>query len=311
MITRSMDPERDLDGFLRVIHLQDAFPRNAAEWWERHREARQDAFRRHLVGEVNGEIVAVGVLLDFETRNAINARLVVDVAHRGRGHGRRMAAALDELIAERAPTYVDARVSDGDQSSRSWAQRRGFRLHDHAIRSRLDLRTYDALLHHNALTRAEAAGLRFEVATEMDRLYDLYTRLVVDGPNQDEPPDRDTFRRHVESRSDGIALVALHGSKWIGTAIVTRQEPDGAWNEFTGVLPEHRGAGIATALKVLATNEAAGRGWAWIETINDARNAPMLAVNRALGYRPIAGTLFLRRTLQDTEARTAGPQTTA
>jgi GNAT superfamily N-acetyltransferase len=295
MIVRSMDPERDIDGYLRVIHQQDPFPRNAAEWWQRHREARQGAFRRHLVGEVGGEIVAVGVLLDVETGNAINARLVVDVALRGRGHGRTMAAALDELIAERAPAHVDARVSDGDQSSRSWAERRGFRLHNHAIRSRIDLRTYDPLDHGAAVTRAEAAGVRFEMATDMDRLYELYARLLMDEPNQDEPPDRDTFRRHVETRSDGVALVALHDSEWIGTAIVVPQGPDGAWNEFTGVLPERRGAGIATALKVLATNEAIARGWAWIETINDAGNAPMLAVNRALGYRPTAGTLFLRR----------------
>src|SRR5262249_18288807 len=123
--------------------------------------------------------------------------------------------------------------------------------------------------------------------------------------------DRDTFRRHVEARSEAIPLVALRGSEWVGTAIVVPQGPDGAWNEFTGVLPELRGTGIATALKVLATNEAVGRNSACIETINDAGNAPMLAVNRALGYRPIAGTLFLRRTLGDSGARKAGPQTTA
>ena len=310
MIIRAMDPERHLDGHLRVVHQQDPFPRNAADWWERHREARQGAFRRYLVGEVSGEIIAVGVLLDFEIGNAINARLVVDVAHRGRGHGRTMCAALDDLIAERAPTHVDARVSDGDESSRSWAERRGFRLHNHSIRSRLDLWAYDPLVRGNAVTRAEAAGLRFEMATDMDHLYELYARLVVDEPDQDEPPDRDTFRRHIEARSDVIALVALHGSEWVGTAIVVPQGPDGAWNEFTGVLPDRRGAGIATALKVLVTNEAVGQGWAWIETINDAENAPMLAVNRALGYRPVAGTLFLRRTLSESAARTAGPQTT-
>lgn len=292
-----MDPERDLDGFLRVVHQQDPFPRNAGEWWDRHREARKGAFRHHLVGEVSGEIIAVGVLLDVETGNAINARLVVDVAHRGRGHGRTMAAALDELIATRAPTHVDARVSDGDRSSRSWAERRGFHLHNHAIRSRLDLRAYDPHVHRGAVARAEAAGLRFEVATDMDRLYELYARLIVDEPQQVGPPDRDTFRRQVEGRSDVIALVAVHGSEWVGTAIVVPQGPDGAWNEFTGVGRERRGAGIATALKVLVTNEAVGRGRAWIETINDAENAPMLAVNRALGYRRVTGTLFLRRTL--------------
>jgi GNAT superfamily N-acetyltransferase len=311
MIVRAMDPRRDLGGYLRIIHQQDPFPRNAAEWWDRHREARQGAYRRYLVGEVGSEIIAVGVLLDFETGNAINARLVVDLAHRDRGHGRAMAAALDKLIIERAPTHVDARVSDSDQDSRTWAERRGFCLHNHAIRSRLDLREFDPVVHLAAVTRAEGAGFQFDLATDLDRLYELYTQLVVDAPDQDESPDRDTFRRRVEARSDVIALVALHGSDWVGTAIVVPQGSDGAWNEFTGVLPERRGAGIATALKVLAANKAIGQGWAWIETINDAENAPMMAVNRALGYRPVAGTLFLRRTLRDSATRSAGPPTTA
>jgi GNAT superfamily N-acetyltransferase len=257
-----------------------------------------------MVGEVGGEIVAVGVLVDFETGNAINARLVVDQAHRRRGYGRKMSAALDKLIAERAPTHVDARVSDRDQSSRRWAERRGFLLHNHAIRSRLNLRAYDPIVHRSSVMRAEAAGFQFEMATDMDPLYELYARLVVDAPDQDEPPDRDTFRRRVEARSDVIALVALHGAAWVGTAIVVPQGPDRSWNEFTGVLPERRGAGIATALKVLAANEAADQSRAWIETINDAENAPMLAVNRALGYRPVASTLFLRRGLEET----AGPR---
>jgi len=295
MIVRPMKPERDLDDYLRVVHQQDPFPRDAAEWWQREREARQGAFRRHLVGEVGGEIVAIGALIDVETGDAVNARLVVARAHRGRGHGRTMAAALDELIAVRAPNFVDARVSDGDQDSRAWAERRGFRLHTHAIRSRLDLAGFDPSAHRTAVARAEAAGVRFEPAGDMDRLYELFARLAGDTPDHEEPPDRDMFRRRVEDREGFIAVVAVDGPAWVGAAIVVPQPPDGAWNEYTGVLPERRGAGIATALKLLVAEETIRRGRAWIETINRAENAPMLAINRAFGYRPVAGVLFLRR----------------
>jgi len=303
MVIRTLDPERDLDGYLRVVHQQDPYPRDAVDWWERRREARLGAFRRDLVGEVGGEIVAVGVLLDVETGDAINARLVVDVAYRRRGHGRAMAAVLDELIAERGPRHVDARVSDGDPVSRAWAERRGYRLHSRAIRSRLELSEFDSSVHRAAVARVEAAGFRFEAAGDLDHLYQLFARLAVDTPDQDSAPDRDSFRRRVADRSGAIALVALQGSEWVAVAIVVPQASDGAWNEFTGVLPGLRGAGVATALKVLVTEEAARRGWAWIETINHAENAPMLAVNRALGYRPMATTLFLRRELEEAGRR--------
>ena len=306
MIVRALDPERDLDGYLRVVHQQDPFPRDAAEWWERQREARQGAFRRHLVGEAGGEIVAVGILLDVEAGNAVNGRLVVDTVHRGRGHGRTMAAALDDLIAARAPTHVDVRVSDGDQGSRAWAERRGFRLHTHAIRSRLDLSEFDSMAHRAGVERVEAAGIRVESVTDMDRLYHLFAQLSADMPDYDEPPDRDSFRRRVEDRPGTIALVACRRSEWAGTSIVVLHMADGAWNEFTGVLPERRGAGIATALKVLATEEAVRQGRAWIETINSAENAPMLTINRSLGYRRVASTLFLRHKVEELARQTGG-----
>jgi hypothetical protein len=51
---RPLDAEHDLDGFLRVVHQVDRFPRTEAEWRERRRLAGPDAFRRYLVGEVDG-----------------------------------------------------------------------------------------------------------------------------------------------------------------------------------------------------------------------------------------------------------------
>lgn len=130
MIVRRMEPARDLDGFLRVVHAVDPYPRTPAEWWDRNRRAAPDAFRRYLVGEVDGEIVAIGAMLDNEVvAGGVVARLVVDPAHRGGGHGRAMAEALEALVVERAPAMIDVRLRDDDGASRAWAERRGFRVH--------------------------------------------------------------------------------------------------------------------------------------------------------------------------------------
>lgn len=58
---------------------------------------------------------------------------------------------------------------------------------------------------------------------------------------------------------------------------------------FTGVDPAWHGKGIALALKVLAIDCARRYGADYISTNNDSENAPMLAINRTLGYQPQPG----------------------
>src|SRR5215472_18997953 len=107
---RRLDAERDLEGYLAVVHQIDRFPRSAEGWRERQRHAGPEEFRRFLVGELDGRIVAIAALLDnVMATNAVVARLVVDARRRGRGHGRAMAAAAQALLAERGtpPDAID------------------------------------------------------------------------------------------------------------------------------------------------------------------------------------------------------------
>jgi len=53
--------------------------------------------------------------------------------------------------------------------------------------------------------------------------------------------------------------------------------------------PAWRGRGIALALKLLAIACARRYGVTYISTNNDSENAPMLAINRTLGYQPEPG----------------------
>ena len=55
---------------------------------------------------------------------------------------------------------------------------------------------------------------------------------------------------------------------------------------FTGTSREHRGRGLALAVKLASTRWAAENGIALLVTTNDEANASMLAVNRRLGYAP-------------------------
>ena len=59
-----------------------------------------------------------------------------------------------------------------------------------------------------------------------------------------------------------------------------------AWHDMTAVRPAFRGRGIATVLKKATIAWAIAHGVETLETGNDEANAPMRAVNLALGYRP-------------------------
>ena len=62
-----------------------------------------------------------------------------------------------------------------------------------------------------------------------------------------------------------------------------------AVNMFTGTSREHRGRGLARAVKIASTRWAADNGITQLVTTNDETNASMLAINRRLGYAPRAG----------------------
>ena len=86
---RRLDAERDLSGYLDVVHQVDRFTRSAEEWRERQRLAGPGAFRRYLVREVDGRIVAAAALLDSQMapkrlwRRLSNDFTGVSPGHRG------------------------------------------------------------------------------------------------------------------------------------------------------------------------------------------------------------------------------------
>lgn len=57
----------------------------------------------------------------------------------------------------------------------------------------------------------------------------------------------------------------------------------------TGVDREYRGRGIALALKLLTIRRSRALGATYLRTNNDSENAPILHINRKLGFQPIPG----------------------
>jgi GNAT superfamily N-acetyltransferase len=113
------------------------------------------------------------------------------------------------------------------------------------------------------------------------KLYTLEMEARTDIPVLDtegfEPEPFEVWSEDLERKELAAIELAEAEGEWVGMCLGT------TWG-FTGVRQGYRGRGVATALKVRAIRAARERGVQVLETENAARNAPMLAINRKLGY---------------------------
>ena len=91
--------------------------------------------------------------------------------------------------------------------------------------------------------------------------------------------------------------VAVREGEPIGYSYLA-YHPSNVWTGFTGVLREHRGKGLARALKLQTLVQAVDLGVIAVETDNDSENAPILHLNEELGYEEMPGKLEFHRKLK-------------
>jgi GNAT superfamily N-acetyltransferase len=242
----------------------------------------------------------------------------VDPAYRRQGIGSRLYDVAREFMLAQGAIHLGASVRDDQPDWLRFATQRGYTIERHTFTSVLDLAAFDPAAWMAVVTKVEAQGLRFVTLAELGntpeaqrRLYDLNRTLALQAPGQDTFPDWDTFRNDVFGahwfRPDAQLLV-LDGDQWVGLgAVGLHPESNAAYNAFTGVLESHRGRGIAQALKVRGIMWAKTQSMPIIRTDNDSLNAPMLAVNRKLGYRPEIGFYKLVQPVETNMAVTQEP----
>ena len=277
-----------------------------AGWANRAPESR--VWRRVAVtaaGEVRG--YASGLNQPWHPAGQYALTLVVDPAQRRQGVGRQLAGELLAWTAAEAATRLNVHARDDDPAALAFARLCGFRVAFHSFTSALTVSDFDEALHLPVLKRVEGAGIRFstlaaEGQTEENKhaLYELNRVAGLDVPDSDGTfPPYEFFETQVYSASwfdPAGQVLALDGEQYVGLgALGVNAESGVGSNAFTGVHPDYRGRGLATALKLLVVQEARRRGVRVIETGNNSLNAPILAINRKFGYRPRPGLYTLTR----------------
>ncbi|MEU1605837.1 GNAT family N-acetyltransferase [Micromonospora matsumotoense] len=219
--------------------------------------------------------------------------LHVHPEHRGRGTGTALLAAalthLESLRIRRVRTWVQT-------DSLSYARRHGFTPSRELRYSALDLRPAPPM-------PEPPSGVRLLPLTGLDP-YQIYLLDVAAAAGEpgDVPVDATSYSywQFASWENPGLDRDASTVAEVDGTLValsLVKRDGDRMWSDFTATRPEYRGRGLARLTKQAALHRAAGRGVRTAYTSNDEANAPMLAVNTRLGYRPVASAWSCLRDL--------------
>lgn len=282
--------DADAEAWVAIRNQSAVAPITAAQFRELIR--RPTPFVRRLVADAGGPVIGIGTVTDAQLfRPWLLTHLEVAAGHRGLGIGDALLAALSAGLPV-AAEGLQSEVREDDPGSRAWLEARGFALVDHRFQSRLRLEGW----------RPPAGLVPVEVVdtTDWDLVFDLFARLLRDTPDLTGEADREWFD---SAFSDGIrAYLAVREQRVIGLALL-EVLGDTGYHAITGVLPEARGGGVATALKAAVIERAARLSLRQLVTNNNVRNAAMLRVNERLGYVREPGRWVLRRAFATDAAR--------
>jgi len=213
--------------------------------------------------------------------------VAVDPSRRGEGIGSALAAVADEHLTAIGVTTTRAGSVD-EPGARALAARLGFTEISAAATSAVDPRT--------VTPEPIPDGVRIAAFADLDdprALYELDLEVSNDIPNEEFDGVsfeewRDEFWRSPLIDQDA-SLVAFIGDEPAALTMIRIDEPSGrAQNNVTGTRRAFRGRGLARLVKTHSLHIAGRRGATIAITDNDETNAPMLAVNTKLGYRPFS-----------------------
>ena len=312
MTIRPANPKTDLEAIAQVVNSFEETPVEldmVNRWFEYQPDGR--ITRRMVALAESGRVVGYGVIVHeaWQPEREFYAWVGVLPEFQGKGLGRELAQDAYAFLDHHRLRHLKSEVRDDDLKAQAFAERAGFTQTCHLFASSVDVVRFDETPFLGVLTQLEQAGLRFcsvadfgdDVAARK-MLYALNSTTGRDIPGFEGPeaPYED-FEKWVCGsrwyRPDG-QLLAVDGDRWVGLCTIQLlPEAKKAYNVMTGVLPEYRGRRIALALKVLGIRYSRDNGASQLDTNNASTNAPMLAVNRKLGYVPRPGKYLLAKVI--------------
>lgn len=276
-----------------------------------------------LVAVRDGRVVgraSAGFMHQSTPVGDLRCLVTVDPAWRRQGVGAALWSALLEAVRVFRPVHLRANGNPGDPDSVAWARHRGFAVTQHLKFQRLDL---EAAVEGApapepapepapapAPAAAPAAGFRFVPFSELRtpdgerQLHAMYQEYLSHTPDAAESPYQpfEPWRSWAFDSEgawpEGWLVAVAPDGRWAGFTLAQRSGERQAHIFMSGVAPDFRDVGLGTALKAAAIRHARRLGVNALTTLNHAANAPILAINRQLGFRVEEEILRLVRRCQ-------------
>lgn len=220
---------------------------------------------------------------------------------RGKGVGRKLYEQALTFVQPQDPVSIATIIVESDRESVAFAVRRGFAEIKRDFESRLNLLTVSpALLEEMDSPEADIRPAVVLDSPEFRReLHAVFEIVRVDTPRTEPPTPMpfENFNNLVIEDPDFLlegSQIALVDGKIAGfTGIFGGEEEGELFQWLTAVKREYRGQGLAKAMKARAARWAIANGYRSIHTDNDTRNAPMLAINKQMGFERRVGTVTM------------------
>ena len=312
-----------------IVELRNAIRDDEAPWllpttagtiqgWMRHGWDLEPG--RWFGGFVDGRLVAQGAVNTSEWDNLDLAwlGLAVHPEARKQGHGRTMADHVEHVALQMGRTKVGADAFDGS-SGVAFAEGRGYTLGSTAVNRRqhlseVSLEKIEELYDQATATSSAYELVRIVGSTPEELLEDVavMSAAINDAPLDDleiedevYPPQRiRDYETAIERRGERLyRLLVRHGEtgELAGHTVVAveGERPEIGHQHDTSVVRGHRGHRLGLLLKSgmnlwLAQTEPQLQT---VDTWNAESNNHMIAVNEALGYRPMVREHQFQRTL--------------
>jgi mycothiol synthase len=263
--------------------------------------------RQHWGAFASGQLVArAGLFRNLTGSNAAtrDVDIAVHPAHRRRGLGRALLAACVSAVDDAESRLLEAWTGTRVPAGAAFAERIGATGGLHMRASQLDLATIDRSLMREWAS-IDPAGYRIEwiIGDTPDHLMDnviealrAINRMPREGLDMEDwkfTPEiiRDGERTMKARGQEGWFVLAIHesgSSAGFTDVSFDRRFPHVVQQRGTAVVPEHQGKGIGKWMKARMVEKILAElpEARYIRTENAGSNAPMLAINIKMGFRP-------------------------
>ncbi len=308
--TRAAIPEQDFEAVAALLSIYEGETITKAQLLASHRQPPVGGIAQQFVAEADGRIVGYGMTFrqSWMAKGRFFVKIWVLTDQRQQGVGGQLYDTVEAFVRSQGGSSFDSNVFDNEPHSLRFAEARGFSTIRHLFESEIKLPQFDASRFEGVIEQVQASGIRLFTLADvgntpenLHKLWEVNHTVYQDDPGVTEAfPNFEEFQKLTSEAAwfnPAGQFLAADGDQFVGLGALRHNAEDkSCYNMMTGVLRPYRGRKIALALKLLTIRYAQQLGALIITTNNDAQNAPMLAINRKLGYVPLPGVYRLLKT---------------